>query len=125
MIPNDELHDLERSYSGFLVTRPLSGQEVEEIIRLGRDEGLELDVTTSSIDFEYIGRDTNRFIVKLLQRIARIVRGAEGEIRCQISGDSDNLSFEFFRISDGKVFRQLARLVRLPEEELEEGNFGT
>ena len=46
---------------------------------------------------------------------------AEGEMRCQVSGDVDELWFEFYRVRGGKLLRQAGKVVRGPEEEVTGG----
>jgi hypothetical protein len=110
------LTDLERAYSGYLVPRRLSESEVQQVIGLGKEYGLDLDVSPTAIDFEFTGRDTNRFVVQLLVRLARLISDAEGEVRCQVSGDANELWFEFYRVRGGKLLRQLGKVVRGSEE---------
>ena len=60
------------------------GQEaVNSVIAPGREYGIELDVSTNAMALKFVGGDTNRLIVRLLQRVAAIIRAAEGEIQCE------------------------------------------
>ena len=78
--------------------------------------GLTVDAVSKSIEFEYVGRDSNRFVIVFLLRLADLVQDARGEIQCYISGDADDHAFEFYRIQDGKLMRQIADVVRRPAE---------
>jgi hypothetical protein len=116
-MPQNE-NDLQRSYDGYLHFHRVSQETIDRLIALGRESGIELDVSATAIEFRFVGRDTNRFVVGVLQRIAEVIKDADGEIQCQVSGDTDQLSFEFYRIRGGRLFRQLADIVRQPEEEV-------
>jgi hypothetical protein len=69
-------------------------------------------VADSYIEFDYQGRDSNRFVVAFLVDLARLVVEAEGEVCCQTQNDGSDPSFEFFTIRGGMLLRQPARLVR-------------
>ena len=60
-----------------------------------------LTVSDTAGEIEYEGRDSSRIVERTLLQLARIIRDADGEVRCEVSGDVDQLSFEFFRIRDG------------------------
>jgi hypothetical protein len=109
--------DVQRSYDGYLVFHGVSQETVDRLIVLGRESGIELDVSATAMEFRFVGRDTNRFVVRILQRIADIIKEADGEIQCEVSKDTE-LSLEFYRIRGGRLFRQLADIVRQPEEEV-------
>ena len=78
------------------------------------------EVTPTTLELEYKGRDSSRAIPRVLLRLAQLIENADGEIRCQVEGDSDQLWFEFYRIRDGRLFRQRAEAVRQPEHEVTE-----
>jgi hypothetical protein len=120
-LPGEGSMDLQRSYSGHLIVRTLSDEMVRRVADLGRQRGVEIDVASTAIEFGYVGRDSNRFVVRLLLQLARLIVDAEGEIRCQIFGDdSDQLSFEFYHIRHGRLYRESTRVVREPEEDVTE-----
>lgn len=111
--------DVQRWYSGYLIVRPLPEEVVRQIIDLVKEYPA-FDVTPTAIEIEYTGRDSSRFILRTLVRLARLIENADGEIRCQIDGDADELWFEFYRIREGRLFRQYAEVVRQPEHEVTE-----
>lgn len=109
--------DLQYWYSGYLIVR----DRPEEITRHVADLLIDcpsFEVTSTAIELEYKGRDSGRAIPRALLRLARLIENADGEVRCQIEGDSDQLRFEFYRIRDGRLFRQPAELIRQPEREV-------
>jgi hypothetical protein len=111
--------DLERWYDGYLVFEPVSPEVARQLAELGK--GIpRFDVSGNAIELGYRGRDSSRMIVRTLIQLARLVKQADGEVSCQISGDVDELRFEFYRIRDGRLFRQRAEVVRQPEHEVTE-----
>jgi hypothetical protein len=82
---------------------------------IASSSGLDVDVGSSHLEFEYQGRDTNRFVERFLARVAEVVRDAEGEIRCESEPDGDP-DFEFYRFEHGNLVRQRGPIVRGPVE---------
>ena len=109
--------DLQRWYSGCLIVNRLSAEMVGEIEAIAKEIPA-FDVSQTMIEVEFRGRDTNLAVVRALQGLARILQHADGEVRCEISGDVDQLRFEFFRIRGGRLFRQRGEVIRQPEEEV-------
>lgn len=106
------------SYSGYLMVSDLVHETAEQVRATARAVGLELDVGDRSIEFEYQGRDSNRFVIKFLLQIAPIIGTASGEIRCEVSSDEGDPCFEFYRISGGRLIRQFGTIVRQDTQEL-------
>lgn len=100
-----------REYSGLLCVH-LDPQSQEQVRAVATRHGLELDVADDYIEFDYQGRDTNRFVVAFLVDLARDVVDAEGEVRCESVSEETDPSFEFFSIRGGKLIRQRAVLIR-------------
>ena len=111
--------DQQRWYSGYLIVKEPSIDTLEELALLANEVGI-LDISPTAIEVEYKGRDSSHVVVRTLLRLARLVREATGEIQCEVSGDADQLWFEFYRIRDGRLFRQLGEVVRQPEQEVSE-----
>ena len=111
--------DLQRWYSGYLVFRHVPEEVMQQIADLLREfPGFE--VTPTALEIEYRGRDSSRAILRALLRLAGLIENAEGEVRCQVEGDSDQLWFEFYRIRHGRLLRQRAEIVRQTEHEVTE-----
>jgi hypothetical protein len=72
--------DLQRSYSGYLIFRPLPAEVARQVADLVKEYPA-FDVAERAIEIEYIGRDTSRFIVRTLVRLAQLIQNAEGEVR--------------------------------------------
>ena len=108
--------DLERHYSGYLILRSPSTHVLDQLGRLASEYQF-VDVSHAAVEIEYRGRDTDRTVVRGLRRLAQLVQNADGEVRCEISGDTDQLWFEFYRIRDGRLYKQNAEVIRQPEEE--------
>jgi hypothetical protein len=109
--------DLQRRYSGYLIVGPITEEVVlNRLTALAKVYPI-LDVSPTSVEIEYIGRDERSEVVRALLALAEIVKDAKGEIECEVSGDTDELWFEYYHIRDGRLFRQRAELRRLPDEE--------
>jgi hypothetical protein len=104
-----------REYSGLLGVR-LTAEQSAAVKNAADEAGLEVDIAETYLELEYSGPDSNRFVVRLLQRLAEIVGNAEGEIKCEITSDGDtDPTFEFYSFSGGKLHCQQAALVRGPK----------
>ena len=111
--------DCLRSYDGYLVPeRPLDERSLQLIRVLGERAGISFDLDVLSIEFQFIGRDTNRFVVRFLQDLAKIVENTRGEVCCTVSGNASDPKFEFFSIRGGCLIRQFGIIVRTPEEQI-------
>jgi hypothetical protein len=115
---NASAPDTERWYSGYLAV-DIDPDQTSQLRSLIKDLP-SFDVGANYLEVEYKGRDTSRMIVRTLIRVAQLVRRAKGEVRCQIEGDGDDLRFEFYRIEDGRLIRQLGKVNRGEETEVEE-----
>jgi hypothetical protein len=111
--------DLQRWYSGYLLIERLPEDVVRQLADLAK-EVPSFEVTSKAIELEYKGRDSSGVILRTLLRLARLIRNANGEVRCEVTGNTDQLSFEFYRIRDGRLFRRLGEVVRQPEQEITE-----
>jgi len=123
MSHNDDLEsdwlDSQRSYSGYLITSGLSDEAMKSVSTLAERMHL-FTIHENAIEIEYTGRDTSRIVVKSLLQLAQLIRDAEGEVRCEISGDTGQLAFEFYRIREGRLFRERGRIVRETAHEVTE-----
>lgn len=106
------------SYTGYLSVPSLAPQASEQVRSAAQDAGLDVDIGSGSIEFEYNGRDSNQFVVDFLKKIASAIGTASGEIRCEITADEGDPCFEFFKIRHSKLIRQKASIVRQPEVEV-------
>ena len=110
--------DLQHQYDGlFWVKGEMPAEILEQVVVLSKEKPF-FDVYPTMIEVRYTGRDTGRAVVHALRRLARIVGQADGEVKCQISGDVDQLWFEFLTIQDGRLFCQRGDVVRHPKEEV-------
>lgn len=107
-----------REYSGFLSLSEIPSSVRNEVQRAAGESGLEVDVGQAYIEFEYSGRDSNRFVVSFLSKLARIIQDADGEILCEQTFEGKDPLFEFYRIKGGCLFRQIGQLVRGAEEKV-------
>jgi hypothetical protein len=111
--------DLEYRYSSHLSIKPLTRDLIRQIRAVADVPGF--DITDDAIELDYQGRDSGRKVVRVLSKVARLVGNAAGEVQCQISGDVSNLSFEFYRIRDGRLYRQQGEIVRSQETHVSDG----
>ena len=100
-----------KEYSGWLQAS-ISSENREKLETLARKTGLSVDIAEKYIEFEYQGRDTNRFVVRFLVKAAEFIGDAEGEIRCEIDSGSIDPEFEFYRFREGKLICQTGKIVR-------------
>lgn len=108
----------QRNYRGWLHVT-LSETQRAALETLAEHAGLNLDIAENYIEFEYQGRDTNRFVVAFLDAMAKIIHHADGEISCEISNDGADSLFEFYRFEEGSLIRQRGRIEREPPEPVE------
>lgn len=80
--------------------------------------GITSDVCASYVEVNYVGRDTNRFIITLLQKIAGFILEAKGEVRCTVQVEGEDDSFEFYTVSKGQLWVQYGHLVRDAEKRI-------
>jgi hypothetical protein len=116
--PSNELGELQYAYDGYLVIGPLTPGKSDELAAIA-EQCPWLELYPKAIELRYVGRDTGRKIVKILVRLADLVGQADGEICCQVSGDGNQLWFEFYHIENSRLFRQRADLVRKSFEEVD------
>ncbi len=114
----EERYDAIRTYSGLFHFERISSIQLDQIANQIHRSGLQWDLGATFLELEYSGRDTNRFVLKLLRDIASIIHDARGEVVCEVS-DDEHTVFEYYRIRAGRLIRQLGEIVRGPEEILE------
>ena len=95
----------------------ISDQTLQQLATVLK-ESQAFNVSPRMIEVEFTGRGTNRVVERTLLQLAPILGNAQGEVRCEVSGDIDQLWFEFFTIRNGRLFRQRGEIVRAPQEEV-------
>ncbi|MGS2724933.1 hypothetical protein ACVBEJ_14455 [Porticoccus sp. GXU_MW_L64] len=105
-----------REYSAYLIFKGVDENRLLKIGALARKSAIEVDFGENFLEFEFSGRDTDKQIVKYCVSLAEILGDAEGEIVCEIINDEGDNEFEFYRIKNNKLIRQLGRIVRNYEE---------
>lgn len=103
-------------YDGYLIAPNLEEPRLQLIRGMAEKAGLSLDFGSGSIEFQYIGRDANRWIVRFLRELATAVVDAGGEVVCKLASEDSDPTFEFYRIRDGRLLRQVGEIVRGPVE---------
>jgi hypothetical protein len=111
------MRDLLRSYSGSLIMPALSHEALQKLATMAKGNPA-FDVSSTMIEIKFTGRETNRLVERTLLQLAPVLGNVQGEVRCEVSGDIDQLWFEFFTIRNGRLFRQRGEIVRQPEEEV-------
>jgi len=106
------------SYSGSISITSLTPEILETIQKAADDRALTLDIGNNYIEFEFEGRDSNQFVVDFFRILAKAVRTASGEFRCEITADKQEPLYEFFKFRDSKLFRQRGLIVRESEEDI-------
>ena len=105
-----ELYD----YDGLLfLTGELADKSIADLHSFAATSEIRLfNIHANTIEITYSGRDTNRWVVLWLKRLAQMMGNASGQVTCTITtGDGDPL-FEFFRIANGMLIRQRGHIVR-------------
>lgn len=107
-------------YSAFLTLPGLSPEAIRQIKQAAKEWLGELVVSVGSnhLDFDYSGRDADRKVLKFLCRAAPFIGSAKGEVECRLTTDNDETHFEFYVILHGRLYRQEAKLVRMPPVEV-------
>lgn len=103
-------------YDGYLIVPNLAEPRLQLIRGMAEKVGLSLDLAPGSIEFQYIWRDTNRWIVRFLRELATAVVDANGEVVCKFASEDKDPTFEFDRIQEGRLLRQFGGIVRSPVE---------
>jgi hypothetical protein len=116
-IVSDDAGEREYDYSGYLSFGEVSTALARELAVIGELSSA-VDVYPTGVEVRYTGRDTNRKNVRLLLQLAELIRSAEGEVRCQVSGEGNQMWFEFYQIKDGRLLRQRGDVVRQPAQEV-------
>ena len=111
-------------YDGLIRFASLTARQQEQIRDVLQTANFQAILTPTLMEVSYAGHDTGRHIVRLLCDVARIIVNADGEIVCSFSGDNTlghNVSeteYEFYRIRDGKLYRQHGHIVRDESQEV-------
>ena len=107
-------------YSASLTLPGLSSESVRKIKEAAKEllGDLVVSVGPHSLDFDYSGRDAGRKVVKFLCRTAPLIGSAEGEVECQLTTDMDERHYEFYTIHASRLYRQEAKLIRMPSVEV-------
>ncbi len=107
-------------YSAYLTLPGLRLEAVQQIERAAKEllGDLEVSVGTHHLDFVYSGRDAGRKVVKFLCRAAPLIGSAEGDVKCRLTTTIDETLFEFYVVMHGRLYRQEAKLIRMPPVEV-------
>jgi hypothetical protein len=109
-----------RHYDGFLSLGHVPPERLAAMKEVVDRIGLKVDLCETYVDFEYEGRDTGRWVVRLLLELAPLMEGADGEITCSWYDDErenpGDQEFEFYTIAGGRLHRQAGTIVRGPRE---------
>ncbi len=106
-------------YSALFILPNLEEDAVLKIQRIaGETLGFDVSVGPRHLEFDYSGRDTGRKVVTFLCRVAPLIGNAEGEAECVLITGSDERVFEFYTIKNFRLYREDAKLVKLPPVEI-------
>ncbi len=107
-------------YSAYLTLPGLDREAVRQIEQAAKEllGDIEVSVGPHHLDFDYSGRDAGRKVVKFLCRTAPLIGTAEGDVKCRLTTDTDETHFEFYVILHSRLYRQEARLVKMPPVEV-------
>ncbi len=110
----DEHVDTHAKYHGVLGFGPIDQAIAERITEIHSMLEVYPASPTVTLIVEYDGRDSARWFVTVLRRLAALVRDADGEISCEYWFGDDPPKYEFYTIREGRLFVQHAELVRGP-----------
>ncbi len=106
-------------YDVFFILPHLEEKVMQQIKQMAEEGlGFKINISPQFLEFHYSGRDTGRRIVNFLCSIAPLIGTAEAEAECHITTDTDDSYFEFYSIQDGRLYKQEAKIVRMPPVEV-------
>jgi len=101
------------SYDGLVWPKDGLTDKCAQLIRETLNHnGVEADVTRSSVEFKYAGRDANRWLIEILKKIAPYVGTAKGEVVCELTAEDGDPRFEFYTFEGGSLFVQRGHIRR-------------
>ena len=101
-----------REYDAYFTFLKMSDEQVQEVNSYFKEHNFIVDVSSESLEFESTGRDDDRLVLDLFKKFAKLVKSAEGELRCAIDDEKEDPHFEFFTIKDEQLIRQMGYIVR-------------
>lgn len=106
-------------YSVFFTLSHLSDEAVQRVQQAAQNTlGFDVEVSPRFLEFDYSGRDPGRKVVSFLCQAAPLIGTAEGEAECRITTDTDDSYLEFYFIKQGRLYKQEAKIVRMPPSEV-------
>ncbi len=99
-------------YDALFTFPPLCEAQQRSILRAFQDAGLSVELTDTSLEFELDGRDTNRRVIECFRLVAKELKSACGEMRCEIDDENMDPSFEFLTIKEDRIWRETGEIVR-------------
>ncbi|MBY0524787.1 MAG: hypothetical protein K2R98_15390 [Gemmataceae bacterium] len=102
-------------YDGYLTFSSLNDKQSEQAHAILRNSGLKVQLTSNSLELQYQGRDTGRWLLQLLAELAPLIHTASGEITCLPNIEGADPVYEFYEIREGKLYLQEGRIVRGPK----------
>ena len=110
----DEHVDTHAKYDGVLGFGPIDEAVAERITEIHPMFEVYSASASVTLIVEYDGRDSARWFVSVLRRLAALIRDADGEISCEYWLGDGPPQYEFYTIREGRLFVQHAELVRGP-----------
>jgi len=102
-----------KKYDAYLTFETLSAQQQAELNAVFAKRELQIELCGHTLTFEFEGRDVSDCVLFVFAEAARIVRNANGELRCEIDDDEfPDPHYSFFSLRDGRLWQQDAQLVR-------------
>jgi hypothetical protein len=101
-----------KEYSAYLTFNDLEATDVEKIKRLAEEYSVQADIGSNYLEFDYVGRDTSRNVVKFFYCLSKVVVDAAGEVACEIVNDDGDNEFEFYSIRNGLLICQVGKIIR-------------
>jgi hypothetical protein len=107
-----------KHYDAYIIFAPISAQERDQILQIFASQGLDIEVSETSLEFNFEGRDLDNRIPQCFVKIAAILRSADGELRCEIDVEEQDPVFEFFTIYNSQLWKETGRILRSEDRQL-------
>ncbi len=102
-----------KKYDAYLTFEALTADQSQKVQSLFDTQDLLVTLDPDALEFEFNGRDLSDYVVHVFQEVAKVIKAADGEIRCEMDDDDwRDPKYKFFTIRDGVLWEQAGELVR-------------
>jgi len=102
-----------KKYDAYLTFAELSDEQSQKVRSLFKAQDLLVTLDSDAMEFEFNGRDLSDYVIYVFQEVAKIIRTADGEVRCEVDDDEwPDPKYRFFTVRDGVLWEQTGEIVR-------------